>query len=263
MSNKDEATDNKWLKSFEICPVGTGEKMVITPDNINKMINAKATLAECYIYLNMCKSYGANPFLKDLHLVKYSENDPAAFVAGIGFFEKKAQLNPKFKGYKPTRWMNDKGDYLECFIPNKIGFGIYPLACIVSCYVEGYEEVQIQPVTWDECYGRKKDGKINSTWKKQPSTMLEKVAKVRLLRKLFSAELGGLYSEDEINAPGAQHATQVDDHPRLSVGEPVSEEEPEKAVDVEAEEIVEEVSAEDQDDGPGNFEKFKKESVKK
>lgn len=195
-----EQTKDKWLVPFDIKTVGTGEKMTITPGTINRLINKDATLEECHIYLNMCKSYGANPFLKDLHLVKYKgQRDPASYVAGIGFFEKKAQLNPKFKGYGRTCWMSEKGEWHEIFIPNKLDFGQYPVACKTICYVDGYEQAQIQTVSWAECYGRKKGGEVNASWNKQPGVMLEKVAKVRLLRKLFSAELGGLYSEDEMH----------------------------------------------------------------
>jgi len=195
----------KWKEKYQVVSVGTGEKIHLTPGMINRLINPNASLEECIIFAKMCVSYGANPFLKDMHLIKYSkeQRDPAAHVAGIGFFEKKAQKNPIFEGYGQTLFMNEKGEWLKCFVPKNFEFLQYPMACEVSCYVKGYKEIQKQIVTWSECFGRKRDGSINATWNKQPGTMLEKVAKVRLLRKLFSAELGGLYTTEEMHIDNA------------------------------------------------------------
>lgn len=250
-------TDDKWLVPFDINPVA-GEKIQVTPGTIRRLINDKASLEECHVFLNMCVAYRANPFLKDLHLVKYAANSPAAFVAGIGFFEKKAQLNPKFKGYAPTRWMNDKGEYHDIFVPNKLGFGQYPIACVASCHVEGYEEAQTQPASWDECFARKSGNEPNATWKKQPGTMLEKVAKVRLLRKLFSAELGGLYSTDEMSVTGAVEGKPQDDGKAPRVGqtfdEPIDaafEEEPQPEAQTEPETPAPETATDEKE--PVNF----------
>lgn len=207
MSDDEIKQNDKWLEKFEVTTVGTGEKLSLTPGQIKNLINPKASLQECHVFLNMCRSYGANPFLKDLHLVKYSEKDPAAFVAGRTFFEKLAATNPRFKGYDITLFMNEKGEWSEAFIKNKFGFGEFPLAAKVFAYVEGYEEKkQSKIVYWDECkkekdewVNKQKTGKrvLNVNWQTQPATMLEKVGRVRLLRELFSAELGGLYSVDE------------------------------------------------------------------
>jgi len=198
---------DKWLIPYEIKAVGTGEKLTVHAGTINRLINPHASLEECTIFLNMCRSYGANPFLKDLHLVKYAKDqrDPAEFVAGIGFFEKKAQTNPKFKGYGKTLYMNDKGEWKDIFIAKKFGFGQYPVAARAFCYVDGFVEIQERTTGWDECAGKKRDGTVNASWKKQPGVMLEKVAKVRLLRGVFSSELGGLYSIDEMGSDSMQN----------------------------------------------------------
>ena len=190
---KEELTPvtTQWTDSVEIAVAGSSEQLNITYGQVNKLICKDATMQECMMFLSICKSVGANPWLKDVHLIKYSANAQPAYVSGIGFFEKKAQLNPKFRGYGSTQWMNEAGEWKDVFIANTLGFGKNPIACKASCYVEGYQSVQEQTVTWDESNAG------NKTWSKMPSVMIEKVAKVRLLRKLFSAELAGLYTHEE------------------------------------------------------------------
>ena len=54
-------------------------------------------------------------------------------------------------------------------------------------------------VTFNECVQKKNDGTPNSNWTKQPTTMIEKVAKVRALREAFVEDLSGMYEAEEMD----------------------------------------------------------------
>lgn len=212
MTEETKETD-KWLVPYDIEPVG-GNKLTVTVGTVQRMINEHATYSECVLFLRKCQQYGADPLMGDMHLIKYSKDqkDPPAIVAGVGFFEKKAQLNKKFKGYGLTYWMNSKGEWKDVHLDKTP-----PLACKKSAFVDGYVNEQWKTTHWDEAKGLKKDGSLKAIWLKMPATMIEKVCKVRLLRELFSADFGGLYSEDEdlqspdMNIPLANKNFNIDD----------------------------------------------------
>jgi hypothetical protein len=76
-------------------------------------------------------------------------------------------------------------------------------------YRKDWEYPIYQSVSLQEAEQRKSNGQANSNWSKQPSTMLEKVAKVRALREAFVEDLGGMYSAEEMNVDISNEKEQV------------------------------------------------------
>ena len=64
-------------------------------------------------------------------------------------------------------------------------------------------------MTFDECVQKKGDGTPNSNWTKQPTTMIEKVAKVRALREAFVEDLAGMYEAEEMDEVPPKEATEM------------------------------------------------------
>jgi len=62
-----------------------GRHLTATFEDVRKYICPKASDAEIGLFLKTCSSEGLNPFAREIYLVKYAEDQPAAIV--IGFVE--------------------------------------------------------------------------------------------------------------------------------------------------------------------------------
>jgi hypothetical protein len=93
----------KQRQRVEFMGIGTGEKVRITFDEVMYFIARgqpnPPSEREGLHFLAFCGHYRANPYLSEAFLIKYSVNHPAAFVLGVSFYEKCAQIEPTFRGY--------------------------------------------------------------------------------------------------------------------------------------------------------------------
>jgi phage recombination protein Bet len=170
------------------------------PIDVKRLLNLEhVEINEAVLFLNKCKQYGADPFMNDMYMIKYSASATAAIVTGVGFFQKKAAANPRFKGYGKTLWLTKEGKWVDCWVPSLHGKN--PMACQASCFIEGYEEKQTFTCNWEE------NSKNTNPWKTMASRMLEKDAIVGLLRACLPQDLGGLYISEEITGEEAPEAT--------------------------------------------------------
>ena len=152
----------------------TDKKETITIEEIKKYLCPTANDKEAQVFLQLCKSLGANPWLKDVHMIKYG-NAPAQMVIGIGYYLKAAQSHPKYRGHKS--WIENEGTDMK--------------AC-AEVYVEGYQCPIYCEVDRSE-YDTKK-----SMWQKAPKTMLKKTALSQCLRQAFSDLFSATYTEEEV-----------------------------------------------------------------
>jgi phage recombination protein Bet len=190
MGQMTEAERQAWQRPFQLA-----NSVSMTPVQVKKLLNAEhASVEECMLFLNKCKQYGADPFMNDMYLIKYAKKDKAAFVTSVGFFEKKANANPRFAGFCRTEWLsnaNGKLQWVDFWVSSIHGKN--PVACRASCWIKGYKEPQTFVVNWEE------NSKNSNTWRSMPSRMLEKVARVGLLRSVLPEDVAGLYLSEEIN----------------------------------------------------------------
>lgn len=165
----------------------------INMDDLRQLVVASNTKqptdAEMYVFKRLCESLGANPFLRDIHIVKYSETSPASFITGKDFFTKVARSQGaiwdcgiiiKRQGEKDVRQL--------------VGTFMLPTDTLVGGW----------------CNVHTKDGTIGTTvplsdfntgkalWEKMPGTMIEKCAIVKALRMAYPEKLRGAYSAEEM-----------------------------------------------------------------
>ena len=76
-------------------------------------------------------------------------------------------------------------------------------------YRKDWQHPSYASVTFDECVQKKSDGTPNSNWTKQPTTMIEKVAKVRALREAFVEDLSGMYEAEEMDEVPPKETTEM------------------------------------------------------
>lgn len=207
-----------------------GQDIKLTPSIVQQYIvgtNAQITLPEFKMFTELCKVRKLNPFLKEAYLIKYKQGTPASIVVGKDAILKRAVLNPKYNGMKSGIIVIDENNEL---IERKGTFK-KPDETLVGGWAEvfrkDWEHSIYCSVTLEECIQKKFDGTPNTNWTKQPSTMIEKVAKVRALREAFVEDLAGMYEAEEMNT----------DLPAVEV-----EEVKEESIDAEYTEDVEEVN---------------------
>lgn len=160
-----------------------GQEISLSPSIIRKYLvsgNATVTDQEIMMFTALCKFQRLNPFLREVYLIKYASDMPASMVVGKEAFLKRAAKNDKYAGHETGISEDGKTAWAKVYMHgNKV-----PIKCEVD---------------YDEYVGKTKAGKINRMWREKPRTMLKKVALCQSLRESLPADLGGMYSAEEIN----------------------------------------------------------------
>ena len=143
--------------------------------------NSAVSDREVFMFMKLCEAQKLNPFLREAYLVKYGSS-PATIIVGKEAFTKKAFRNSRYEGHEVTS---------DGQVPD--------LTATAKVYVNGYKVPITVTVDYDEYAAKNSSGQPNAMWASKPKTMLKKVALVQALREAFPEDLGGLYSEEEIN----------------------------------------------------------------
>lgn len=152
-----------------------------TPDQlklITSTIAKDASPDELKLFLYRAQSLGLDPLKPgQIYFIKYNKNSPGTIVIGIDGFRSKANRTGKLSGIKRGALRDDKG---KC----------------IGAWAEVYR------TDWTECAREEVPMAEYNTghgnWSKMPETMIKKVAEVAALRMAFPDDLGGLYSDDEM-----------------------------------------------------------------
>lgn len=160
--------------------VATISEMAFTPeqmDLITGTIARNATPDELKLFLYRCKNMGLDPLKPGMvHFIKYG-NTPGTIVVGIEGFRAKAQTSKLLAGIKRGVLRDDKGNCLGAW-------------------------AEVRRKDWSEPARAEVSLKEYSTgkamWASKPETMIQKVAEAAALRMAFPDDLGGVYTDDEM-----------------------------------------------------------------
>ena len=147
------------------------------------------TDAEMYVFKKLCEDSGANPFLRDIHVVKYGANSPASFIFGKDYFTKVARAQKAIWdcGILVVR----QGEATETKL---VGTFMLPTDTLVGGWCDVHTKDGTIPTTvLLEDFNTGK-----SLWSKMPGTMIEKCAIVKALRMAFPEKLAGAYAAEEM-----------------------------------------------------------------
>ncbi|MFA5457058.1 MAG: phage recombination protein Bet [Synergistaceae bacterium] len=163
----------------------------LTIETIKAYICPKATDAEAGLFLMQCQARGLNPFIGEVHLVKYSESDPAKTVVGKDAFTKRASEDPAFEYYR-AGIIVQKGDQIE----EREGTFYAKGEDLIGGWAEVYLKDREKPFK----YSIRREGfdKKKAVWNQIPEVMCRKCALVGALREALPEKLGGLYDAAEM-----------------------------------------------------------------
>ena len=132
-----------------------------------------ATDVEIAMALSIVKSLKLNPFLREVHFIKYSQKDKMAIVVGYEVYLKRAERSGKLNGW--SAGINTAENF---------------------AWVKIYRKDWKEPFEWT--VNLAEFNKKQSTWNQIPSFMGRKVAIAQGFRLCFPDEVAGLpYTEEE------------------------------------------------------------------
>lgn len=188
-----------------------GQHFTVSFADVRNFICAKATDAECKIFLETCKQYRLNPFTKEAYLIHYdnnSEDTASTIVLGKSCYMQMAERNPNFDGFEAgVIVLTADGQLL-----NREGSIVYDGETGGETLLGGWAKVYRKDRT-RASYEEVKLSEYNtgkSLWAAKPSTMIRKVALVHALREAFPSTFGSLYDESEVRVDAESTAREVE-----------------------------------------------------
>jgi phage recombination protein Bet len=174
---------------------------------IKQYICPKATDTEAFMFLELCKAQGLNPFLKEAYLIKYKDGEPASMVVGKDTFTKRASHLKEFDGFKAGIIILNNAKEVEY----REGAFTVDGEELLGGWAEVYRKDRTQPfrneVSVKDYAGKKGDGELNRQWSSKAATMIRKTALVQSLREAFPDDLGAMYSPEEFGIDPAELPT--------------------------------------------------------
>jgi phage recombination protein Bet len=151
------------------------EEVKLITDTVAK----NASPNELKLFLYRCRNMGLDPLKPGMiYFVKYNQNQPGTIVVGIDGFRSQAAKTGKHTGTKRGVLRDDKG---KC----------------IGAWAEVYRSDWAHPAREEVSMQEYNTGKAQ--WSKMPETMIKKVAEAAALRMAFPDDLGGIYSQEEMD----------------------------------------------------------------
>lgn len=173
-----------------------GQHFTVSFADVRSFICAKATDAECKIFLETCKQYRLNPFTKEAYLIHYdnnSEDTPSTIVLGKNCYMQMAERHPAFDGFEAGIIVLDtEAGQLD----HREGSIVYEGEELLGGWAKVYRKDRTRPSYEEVKLAEYDTGK--SLWKGKKATMIRKVALVHALREAFPSTFGTLYDESEV-----------------------------------------------------------------
>lgn len=140
--------------------------------------------------LIVAQQTGLNPLLRQIYMIKRWNATQKRKVAmpqtSIDGYRATADKTNKYApGREPTYQYATDGT-------------LYSATAYVKKLVAGTWHEVAATAFWDEYVQKGQDGKVFETWQKMPHVMLAKCAESLAIRRAFPAELGGVYTSEEM-----------------------------------------------------------------
>jgi phage recombination protein Bet len=169
-----------------------GTQLALTIADVRELFPSKYpfTAGEMITFLQQCRTMGANPFLREVHLIKYDANAPAQIVTGYHYFIRRAQENPTYDGFE-LWYVNAGGE--------RIPDGLETKENVVAAVCQVFNRSRSHPTRF---VARMAEfNKRQAQWTQMPVHMLGKCA-IGNAHRQADPGLGGMYLEEEVAGNG-------------------------------------------------------------
>lgn len=154
-------------------------------------------------FMATCKALGANPFTKDVYLVKYGSDGDAQIIAGKNYYTRVAASMDSFDGMKAgIVVVTNQGE-----LAHREGSIILQGEMLAGGWAEVHDKRWTVPVRAEVAFAEYNTGK--SLWRSKPATMIRKVALVQALREAYPDRFAGTYDASEMPEPPKSQAVQA------------------------------------------------------
>ena len=174
-----------------------GAEITLTPQDVAAYCysgNAQLTQRDVVNFMATCQALGANPFLKDVYLVKYGNSEDAQIMAGKNYFTRVAAAIDTYDGATAGIITVDA----QGAVAYRAGSFAAPGETCVGGWAEVHDKRWSVPVRAEVAMGEYNSGR--SLWKSKPMTMIRKVALVQALREAYPDRFAGTYDAAEMPA---------------------------------------------------------------
>jgi phage recombination protein Bet len=161
-------------------------------ETLKKTVAVGASDAEFYMFAELCKSTGLNPFKKECWFLKV--NGRVQIMTGVNGFFTIANRHGAFDGYE---WGFVAPD-------GTMANEAYPKDDFIGAWAKVYRKDRKVPTTGVAML--KEYDKRQGTWNQMKRVMIQKCAESVALRKAFPQEMNGLYTEEEMPEKFSAHA---------------------------------------------------------
>lgn len=162
-----------------------------------------ATSTEIDYFFSVCERAGLDPIQKQIYaIMRYdgrAKREKLVVQVGIDGLRLAAARTNAYAGQD------------DAVIRGVVEGTVYPAEATVTVYkiVQGVRCPFTATARWSEYCQRGRDGSPLGQWPKMPTVMLAKCAEALALRKAFPAELGGIYSDVEMQQGDVVDASPV------------------------------------------------------
>lgn len=150
-------------------------QIMLSESDVKKYIAPTATDKELFLFMGIARSYGLNPFKREIYFLKYGGKD-AAIIVGYESYIKRAERTGLLDGWEVSLATDDMGE---------------------KAIITIYRKDRSKPFIWTVYRKEFDTGQAN--WVKMPLFMLRKVAISQGFRLAFPEEIGGMpYIPEEL-----------------------------------------------------------------
>lgn len=174
-----------------------GAEITLTPQDVAAYCysgNAPLSQRDVVNFMATCQALGANPFLRDVYLVKYGNSEDAQIMAGKNYYTRVAAAIDTYDGATAGIITVDA----QGAVAYRAGSFAAPGETCVGGWAEVHDKRWSVPVRAEVAMGEYNSGR--SLWKSKPMTMIRKVALVQALREAYPDRFAGTYDAAEMPA---------------------------------------------------------------
>jgi len=174
------------------------DKLTVTFEDVKNYLCPNAANQEISLFLKTAQSMGLNPFAREIYLIKYGTDQPAAIVIAIDAFLKASESNKQYDGHVAGIIIKPKDGSPEF---REGTFMVDSDGELAGGWAKVYRKDRGKPfysaVNMKEYLKYTRDGKVTRFWREMPATKIRNVALKHSLKEAFPNLFSGLYTEAE------------------------------------------------------------------